>query len=195
MRLVPPSDSPPIAPPDPPDAEQEAFHAGAPACMERCYLEHFDTVDRAVGAVLHGPDREDVVHEVFFRLLSDEGLRRGFRGGSLGAWLRVVARNQAIDYTRRRRPEVALPDDSRGGEELRSDARLEERTDVRLTLQRFGTEVLPAKWRRVFVARFVDGDDQKTAARALGMRRTTLAYQEYRIRTLLRRFMLRGEPG
>jgi len=41
---------------------------------------------------------ETLVHEVFFRLLNDEPLRRGFRGGSFAAWLRVIARNQAIDY-------------------------------------------------------------------------------------------------
>jgi RNA polymerase sigma-70 factor (ECF subfamily) len=53
--------------------------------------------------------------------------------------------------------------------------------------------VLPAKWDRVFVMRFLEQQDQPTAARSLGMARTTLAYQEYRIRKLLERFVLRRE--
>jgi RNA polymerase sigma-70 factor (ECF subfamily) len=167
-----------------------AFHQGDQRCMEGCYRDCYDTVDGAVGAVLAGADRETVVHEVFFRLLSEGALRRSFAGGSLPAWLRVVARNQAIDHARRRRMEVpvAEPEPGRPAED-----RLEQRTDVRLTLQRFRDQILPPKWQRVFKARFLEQQDQPTAARALGMRRTTLAYQEYRIRALLRRFMLRGD--
>jgi RNA polymerase sigma-70 factor (ECF subfamily) len=62
-----------------------------------------------------------------------------------------------------------------------------------LTLERFREQLVPAKWRRVFDARFLAQQDQPTAARALGMKRTTLAYQEYRIRRLLHRFVLRGD--
>jgi len=60
-------------------------------------------------------------------------------------------------------------------------------------LERFRDQVLPRKWQRVFVARFVEQQEQSAAARSLGMRRTTLAYQEYRIRRLLRRYVLRGD--
>jgi RNA polymerase sigma-70 factor (ECF subfamily) len=90
----------------PEEAGLRAFHAGEQASLDACYRDHFDTVDRAVGAILSGADRETVVHEVFFRLITDPSLRRAFRGGSLPAWLRVVARNQAIDYARRRRLEL-----------------------------------------------------------------------------------------
>jgi RNA polymerase sigma-70 factor (ECF subfamily) len=162
--------------------------------MEQCYRDHFGSVDGAVRVILSGADRETVVHEVFLRLLSDKGLRRRFEGGSLGAWLRVVARNQAIDYARRRRLEIPFADaaalEAAGGP--REDG-LEQRASVRLALERFRAEILPRKWEPVFVARFVEQQDQPSAARALGMSRTTLAYQEYRIRKLLRRFMLRGD--
>jgi RNA polymerase sigma-70 factor (ECF subfamily) len=182
-----------MPPPDPQPAPDDpwltTFHAGARPCLERCYREHFETVDRAVGAILRGADRETVVHEVFFRLLSDPGLRQSFRGGNFGGWLRVVARNHSLDHARRRRLEVSLDDAPTGAVE----DRLEARTHLRLALERFRAHVLPPRWERVFVARFVEQQDQPTAARALGMRRTTLAYQEYRIRALLRRFMLRGE--
>jgi RNA polymerase sigma-70 factor (ECF subfamily) len=169
----------------------QAFHAGERPCMERCYREHFDLVDRAVGAFLAGADRETAVHEIFLRLLTEATLRQGFRGGSFAAWLRVVARNQTIDYARRRQLEIRATELAAGPPSV--EDRLEQRTDIRLTLERFRTQVLPTKWQRVFVARFLEQQDQPTAARSLGMRRTTLAYQEYRIRNLLRRFILRGE--
>jgi RNA polymerase sigma-70 factor (ECF subfamily) len=171
------------------DAWLKDFHMGERSCMEACYREHFETVERAVSGVIKGADRETLVHEVFARLLEEESLRRAFSGGSLAAWLRTVARNQAIDYARRRRLEVSLEDapvrDAEAG------VRLERQVDVHLTLARFRLR-LPDKWHGVFDARFVAQKDQPTAARALGMSRTTLAYQEYRIRKLLRRFVLRG---
>ena len=171
-----------------------AFHAGRRDCLERCYRDQLATVDRAVATIIAtSADRETLVHEVFFRLLNEESLRRGFHGGSFAAWLRVVARNQAIDYARRRRLEVHIPDDAHASSDPRAGDELDKQIDARRTLQRFREQVLPQKWRRVFDARFAQQQDQPTAARSLGMRRTTLAYQEYRIRNLLRRFVLRGE--
>jgi RNA polymerase sigma-70 factor (ECF subfamily) len=176
-----------------PDAWLRAFHAGERACLEGCYRDHLATVDRAVGGVLAGADRETLVHEVFFRLLSDASLRQSFSGGTFASWLRVVARNQALDYARRRRLEVSLPDET-GAATLAADPPpFEAQLDVRWTLERFRERCLPAKWRAVFDARFIAQHDQPTAARAIGVARTTLAYQEYRIRRLLRRFVLRGE--
>ena len=176
------------------DAWLQAFHAGERACLEGCYRDQLGTVDRAVAEiVVSAADRETLVHEVFFRLLNEEPLRRKFLGGSFSAWLRVVARNQAIDFARRRRIEVRIADDAPAPGDSTAGPWLEQKIDLRLTLDRFRDQVLPRKWHRVFTARFVEQQDQPTAARSLGMRRTTLAYQEYRIRTLLRRFVLRGD--
>jgi RNA polymerase sigma-70 factor (ECF subfamily) len=176
------------------DAWLRAFHAGQRDCLERCYREQWPTVERAVATIIAaGADRETLVHEVFFRLVNEESLRRGFHGGSFSAWLRVVARNQAIDYARRRRLEVQIPTDANPSSDAAAGGALDRQIDARLTLQRFCEQVLPQKWRPVFEARFVRQQDQPAAARSLGMRRTTLAYQEYRIRNLLRRFVLRGE--
>jgi RNA polymerase sigma-70 factor (ECF subfamily) len=177
------------------DVWLRAFHAGERRCLEQCYRDHLDAVDRVVATVVTtGADRETLVHEVFFRLLSEETLRQKFRGGSFSAWLRVVARNQAIDFVRRRRLEARIPDEATAAADpAPGSPSLEQKIDVQLTLERFREQVLPRKWDRVFTARFLDQQDQPAAARALGMRRTTLAYQEYRIRKLLRRFVLRGE--
>ena len=67
---------------------------------------------------------------------------------------------------------------------------LERTVEARLLVDRFRREVLPAKWARVFEARFVSGLDQRSAAAQVGISRTTLAYQEIQIRRLLRRFLL-----
>jgi RNA polymerase sigma-70 factor (ECF subfamily) len=188
-------DSPPRIPPadaDTGDDWLQAFHAGGRPCMDRCYREQFETVDRAVRGILAGADRETVVHEVFLRLLADAALRSSFHGGAFAAWLGTVARNQAIDYARRRRRELELRDQADRVEPAVEQG-LEQQTDLRRAVERFRSEVLPAKWQAAFVARFLEGQDQVAAARCLGIPRTTLAYQEFRIRTLLRRFMLRGE--
>ena len=67
--------------------------------------------------------------------------------------------------------------------------------EAQITIDRFRTECLPDKWRKVFDARFIQQLDQPEAARALGMHRTTLIYQEYCVRNLLKRFVLRkGKP-
>ena len=105
-----------------------------------------------------------------------------------------MARNLALDHVRHRRLEVPLSEHRQARSSgLSIEDRLEQRTHVRLTLERFRSDVLPLKWEPVFVARFLQQQDQPTAARSLGMRRTTLAYQEYRIRRLLERFVMRRE--
>jgi RNA polymerase sigma-70 factor, ECF subfamily len=168
------------------------FHDGDRRVMEECYREHFATVLRAVGRYLSGADQETVVHEVFFRLLSQPETRRGFGGGPFGSWLATVARHQAIDFLRRYRREQPLPDDdaAAGPDEAPPP---EARLAARALVERFRRERLPEKWRPVFDARFMQQLSQREAAAALGLSRTTLAYRELRIRARLRRFVLRTE--
>jgi RNA polymerase sigma-70 factor (ECF subfamily) len=164
------------------------FHDGERAIMEEVYREHFAGVQQAVGSILHGANRDTIVHELFFRMLSNETMRRGFTGGSLSNWLRTVARNLAIDFQRRlERERHELP--AEASEPLRFDERME----ARVLVERFRREILPTKWAPVFEARFLRELDQREAARSLGMSRTTLAYQELRIRALLRNFLLDEE--
>jgi RNA polymerase sigma-70 factor (ECF subfamily) len=165
------------------------FHAGRRATLEAVYRDHFATVRQAVGRVLAGDDQETVIHEVFFRLLSSEELRRSYRGGSLGAWLTTVARNQAVDHVRRYRRErsghhPSAADAGAGG--------ATEQLEARLVVERFRAR-LPPEWVPVFEARFLLQLNQREAAAALGMHRTTLAYRELRIRALLHRFVLEGD--
>jgi RNA polymerase sigma-70 factor (ECF subfamily) len=170
----------------------ERFHSGERAVIEEVYRGHVETVDRGVAGVLHGADRETVVHEVFYRLMSNAELRKGFHGGDLGAWLVVVARHHAIDYARRRSREAPV------GLDLDRDSSPPEgvldQTVARQLLERFVGELLPAKWRPVFEARFVRSLSQSEAAAELRTSRTTLIYQEVRIRHLLHKFLLEDTP-
>jgi len=169
----------------------KAFHAGTRSVIERCYREHYATVDRAIGEILRGADRETVVHEVFSRLIAREDLRRSFGGGSLGAWLTAVARNQAIDYRRRLAREAPLAAAEPAGRA--AGGGWEEAAEARLLIERFRREHLPAAWADVFELCFLRQLSQREAGAALGISRTTLAYRELRIRRRLRRFLLEGE--
>lgn len=169
------------------------FHAGSRPMLERCYRELYPTVQRAVGRVLSGADQETVIHEVFYRLISREELRRSFRGGSLKAWVATVAYHLALDYVRRQQREQGALEQAGGlgAQEDTGTREFSEESDARLLIERFQRECLPAKWHGVFEVRFLRQLPQRDAARELGIHRTTLAYQEMRIRALLKRFLLR----
>ena len=181
----------PAPPQDPPWLAR--FHAGEREVLDQCYRDHFRVVEIAVGQVLRGADKETVIHDVFLQLLARAELRRSFTGGSFAAWLATIARHQAIDFWRRYRREHSLEQLASGGaprEPVQPIEPFERTVEARLLIDRFRRDVLPAKWGRVFEARFMSGLDQRSAAAQVGISRTTLAYQEIQIRRLLRRFLL-----
>jgi RNA polymerase sigma-70 factor (ECF subfamily) len=169
----------------------DAFHAGDKAVLEQCYRDHYAKVARAVGRVLGECDAETVTHETYYRLLSDARLRENFAGGNFAAWLTRVAMNAALDLLRRRRHESAeLPSEA----ELESRAAAEraaEELEAKLLIEQFQRERLPPEWAPVFEARFLRRLTQRDAASELGMKRSTLAYQEERIRELLAKFLVK----
>ena len=171
----------------------ERIHAGDRAVLDEVYRAHVDAVHRSAGAVLGGADQETVVHEVFFRVMTNADLRRAFQGGDLAAWLVVIARHHAIDYVRRRSREQPAGLDVVGAAGALQTA-VASRAEAALLIQKFCAEVLPPKWRPVFEARFVQHLTQTEASAALRMRRTTLVYQELCIRRLLHTFLLEEAP-
>ena len=179
------------------DAWIQKFHDGDRRVMEALYREHFKDVIQTVRRRLDGSHAETVTHEIFYRLLSNKNLRENFREGSFRHWLLQVAANAALDYWRRYQKEHAegsspppAPDDATEP----SDARLASEVEAKVMIDRFRAERLPPQWRDVFEARFLRDLSQRDAATELGMHRTTLVYQELRIRALLREFLL-GEAS
>jgi RNA polymerase sigma-70 factor (ECF subfamily) len=177
-----------------PTAWIEAFYRGGPDAMAIMYREHFGTVSAAVLTVVSGADGETVIHEVFFRLLSNEGLRRAYRAcaGNFSSWLYTLAKHHAIDYVRHRARET--PSGLSPGEEGAA-SQLSHQIEARVLVRRFREEVLPPEWVSVFDARFVRQMDQRRAAQLLGIPRSTLVYREHRIRSLLRTFLLAGDEA
>ncbi|HWZ87626.1 MAG TPA: sigma-70 family RNA polymerase sigma factor [Polyangiaceae bacterium] len=172
------------------DCWTTSFYEGRSVAMADLYREHFELVRCAVSGVLGGADGETVIHEVFFRLISNEGLRRSYQSGAFASWLYVVAKNLAIDYARRRAretPDGLVPGLSTAG------VGIEAQIEARSLIRQFREAVLPEEWRSVFELRFVRQLDQRTAARTAGIARTTLAYREHKIRGLLRAFLLEQE--
>jgi RNA polymerase sigma-70 factor, ECF subfamily len=165
------------------------FHCGDRTIIEEIYRKNFTNVSRAVAVLASAADRETAIHEIFLRLLSQESLRRSFRGGDLGNWLSVVAHNHAVDRVRRRGREI--PESSPAAMQNPCVESSAAAIEARIMVERFRREVLPDKWRGVFEARFIQQLSQEEAAAALGIARTTLAYQEARVRGLLRNFLLR----
>jgi len=170
------------------------FHAGDPDVLSEVYSDYFRLVANVARGTATEVDAENIVHNVFLRLISNAEARRSFQGGRFASWLTVVTRNEALGVMRSRRRELAALDASQtevGQEPTGRDLGLEAQQLVR----RFRDEGLPAKWAPVFEARFLRQLSQREAARALGIRRTTLAYQELRITQLLRRYIMTAERG
>lgn len=174
----------------------ESFHRGDRRALEDAYRHHVKAVVDEASRLLRSADAETVAHEVFFRVLSDEQMRRGFHGGSLGAWLRVVARRAAIDLLRRRRREDGPMDEDRLHDYPADPGREQEERDAKVLVDRFRVEILPEKYKALFEVRFMRQLAQRDAANELGIGRSTLAYQEERVRELLKTFLLeRAAPG
>ncbi len=169
----------------------EAFHRGDRAALEATYRRHVRPVVDEASRLLRSADAETVAHEVFYRVLTDARMREGFHGGDLGAWLRVIARRAAIDLLRKRRREGPVEDDMLT--DIPADpTREHEARDAKVLVERFRAEVLPERYRALFEVRFLGQLAQREAADKLGMSRSTLAYQEERVRELLKAFLLEG---
>jgi RNA polymerase sigma-70 factor (ECF subfamily) len=168
------------------------FREGDRATLADLYRRYGSAVTRSIEAFPIAIDRDAITQEIFCRLVADDALRCSYRGGDMGAWLRAMARSHSIDCLRRRRRERSWEAES--AMPLETDGP-EVEVEARLLVERFCAEVLPKKWVPLFVARFVRQLTQTEAAASLGIARTTLAYQESKVRRLLRGFLRRGGKG
>jgi RNA polymerase sigma-70 factor, ECF subfamily len=165
------------------DAFLAGFHAGEHWAVEKAYRDHGARVIAAARGLVGAVDAETIAHEVFYRLLANEKMRASFRGGNLGAWLCQVAVRSAVDDLRRRRREAKH-------ETEESTTEIDEELEAKILIERFRTEVLPAEFEALFDARFLRQLPQRDAARELGIPRSTLVYQEQKVRDLLTHFLL-----
>ena len=170
----------------------QRFHAGERRAMAECYRDHFDTVDAVVGRFVSGADRETIIHDVFYQLIARRELRENFQGGSFRAWLTTVTKNQTIDYLRRHRRYRATLEKFARNPDAEPEA-IDERAE-RKQLTEDLKSTIPERWQKLFQVRFVEQLSQREAAERLGIARTTLVYQELRIRGLVARWVRQRQP-
>jgi RNA polymerase sigma-70 factor (ECF subfamily) len=120
----------------------EAFRRGDRDAIEQCYRRYYGVVEAAIGTLLGIADRETVIHEVFLRLLTESEMRRSFSGPSLGAWLSAIARNRAVNLSRRARRESLFSSPLEITPEV-PDAGAHDDHVMRLLLERFRREPSP----------------------------------------------------
>jgi len=87
----------------------EACCAGDASAWQELRYRYRRDVFGALRKIAAHEDLDDLEQEVWTRLLARErAALRGFRGGSLGAFLSQVARSVCIDHYRRKRPLAEL---------------------------------------------------------------------------------------
>jgi RNA polymerase sigma-70 factor (ECF subfamily) len=85
-----------------------AIRYGDESAMARLYDRYSSVVYSVALRVLGDSGRaEDILQEVFIQLWRKPGIFDSSRG-NLAAWLSVIARNRAIDYLRKQRPETDI---------------------------------------------------------------------------------------
>ncbi len=184
------------------DALVALARAGHAAAFREIMQRHNRRLFRAARSVLRGDDAEaeDVVQEAYLRAF--QGLA-AFRGEArLATWLTRIALNEALGRLRRRRPtiDLAVVD---GAAQEEGGARIlmfpttpshgaegdPEGAAARREIRRLVEEAideLPGPFRRVLVARDVDGMSVEETAAVLGARPETVRTRLHRARRLLR---------
>ena len=134
-------------------------------------------VRRRVG---HPPDAEDVLQDIFVRLLGSDGPNEASK---LLPWAFSVARNRVIDFYRERGRQLAWAD---GAVESDGPERDETRLDLRDALTSLMSR-LPEHDQEALRMVDLGGMSQKDYARSLGLRYVTAKSRVQRARKRLRR--------
>jgi RNA polymerase sigma factor (sigma-70 family) len=124
---------------------------------------------------------EDLVQEVFFRMLRYRGTYNS--GQSFTGWMYQIARNAAVDQTRKRREVVDINEFADRRPEFASKQPGPEETVVRkqdLTLLRRALEMLPPDKREVLVLSRFQGMKYDEIALVLGCEVGTVKVRVYR---------------
>ncbi|HTZ33690.1 MAG TPA: RNA polymerase sigma factor [Methylomirabilota bacterium] len=143
----------------------ERFTAGDQEAFEALFRQYQGEVYRwAAQIVRNRAAAEDLTIETFWRAYRAHA-RFDSRKGQFAAWLRRIATNAALDFLRRTRREVPLPEDL--PETGRSGCSVEQR-ELQRTLQA-SLQQVPPKLRVVVVLGLVEEEPYEEIAAALGI--------------------------
>jgi RNA polymerase sigma factor (sigma-70 family) len=178
-----------------------AFRDGDPRALDELYRAHAPGVARGLGAhpLSRREGREelrDLVQETFCRAFAVSARRRYDAARPYRPYLLRIGLNLLTDRLRSRRREVevhrelaALPSSAASRVEPIRDALL------LAIVSEYVAQLDPA-CRRVFQARYIDGQSQRLAARTLGISHQSLRTLEGQIKGGLRsRLMTSAHPG
>jgi RNA polymerase sigma factor (sigma-70 family) len=175
----------------------QGFRAGRPEVLADVYRAHVDEVERIVeqGFSRRGVrtrvrgatpvEVPDLVQEVFARAFRDSARRSFDCSRRYSPFLATIARNLVIDWMRRRRIELALPDDL--ADPRADDAECPWTDEAHLHVVEGYVASLPERLGSVFEQRYVLGRSQTAAAAALGITRQRLRTREDKLRAGLSR--------
>ncbi len=174
----------------------EGLKAGHSGAYERLVREHGDRIYRFVKRLVGERWAEDVTQEVMIRVYRSVASYKP--SGRFESWLFAIANNLAIDYARKRRPEVSISelDGELTGESFVSaqSAPLEviEERERRQVLLR-AVERLPADQKQVFLLREEAGLSFKEIAEIAGCPlNTALGRMHYAMENLRRSMKTHG---
>jgi RNA polymerase sigma-70 factor (ECF subfamily) len=141
------------------------FQAGEHEAFAEIYrLYHGDVTRYVVGRLRRADEAEDVAHQTFMKAL--HALPRFEpRGPSFGGWLLAIARNAAVDASRKKEP---LPVDPHGAESLRDEAVARGAPDGGDYDVFEFVDALPAEQREIVLLRHVLGFGPAEVATMLG---------------------------
>ena len=142
---------------------------GEPEAFEQLYEANFDRIYRyLLLKVRNRADAEDMTQQVFLKALESIGSFR-WRGVPFSAWLFRIARNQAVDYFRKKRKQTALPlDEARSVSMADIDPVALAEQKLRIEQLAVACQSLSEAQREVISLRFAGGLSVAETARAMG---------------------------
>jgi RNA polymerase sigma-70 factor, ECF subfamily len=156
----------------------EQMFAGDEEAFNEIYKMFAPLVHGIVLARVPRDEAADVVQEVF--LLAYKNLHTLRDKNALGAWLAMIARNRATEFFRQAKPTEELPEELKGKDDSRAEAR-EILTAIR---------ALPEKYRETLILRLVEGMTGQEIAE-----RTNLTPESVRVNLHRGMKILRGKLG
>ena len=127
---------------------------------------------------------EDVLHDVFVKVLSSFGKFKYIGKGSIQAWITRVMVNECIEYLRKKRQTDTIPIENMPGD-IKEDANEIDNIPEKVLLQ-FISE-LPTGYRTVFNLYVFENKSHREIASLLNIAESTSASQLHRAKQMLAR--------
>ena len=163
---------------------------GEPEAFEQLYEANFDRIYRyLLLKVRNRADAEDMTQQVFLKALESIGSFR-WRGVPFSAWLFRIARNQAVDYFRKKGKQMTLPlDEARSVTTADFDPVALAEQKLRIEQLATACQSLSEAQREVISLRFAGGLSVAETAKAMGKSEGAVKVSQHDAIAKLRRIL------